>query len=87
MYWTAKEAFLKGIGKGLSYPLDKFDVVFSDPNSIGCIACPDAQLDTHCWNIFRILPGPNYSGALAADIPGITPKYFEYRLQSPQSLP
>lgn len=76
-YWTAKEAFLKGIGKGLSYPLDKFSVRFLNRGPLGWISFDGEQPATGSWNIVRILPGPNYSGAIAIEAPGIEPEFFE----------
>ena len=77
-YWTAKEAFLKGMGKGMSYPLDKFSVRFLNRDPLGWISIDGEQSATGCWNIVRISPGPNYSGALAMEVPGIQPEFFEY---------
>ncbi len=77
-YWTSKEAFLKGIGKGMSYPMDKFSVRFLDTGPLGWISIDGEQPATRCWNVVRILPAPNYSGALAIEQPGIQPEFFEY---------
>jgi 4'-phosphopantetheinyl transferase len=77
-YWTAKEAFLKGIGKGMSYPMDKFSVRFLNTGPLGWISIDGEQPATCCWNVVRISPGPNYSGALAIEAPGIQPEFFEY---------
>lgn len=78
-YWASKEAFLKGIGKGLSYPLDKFSVRFSGTEILfGRISIDGEPPPAQPWNIFRISPWPNYSGALAIEAPGIQPEFFEY---------
>ena len=78
-YWTSKEAFIKGVGKGLSYPLDKFSVRFPDAGPLGWISIDDEHIATPRWNVIRILPWPNYSGALAMETPLIKPRFFEYR--------
>jgi 4'-phosphopantetheinyl transferase len=77
-YWTSKEAFLKGIGKGLSYPLDKFSISFLSKESESLVYIHDDQGNALCWKIIQISPGPGYSGALALEEPGCKPQFFEY---------
>jgi 4'-phosphopantetheinyl transferase len=65
--WTRKEAYIKGRGDGLSWPLDGFEV------SIG----PDAALvvDRNApeapgrWWLTEVRPEPGYVGALAVEGP------------------
>ncbi len=76
--WTSKEAFLKGIGKGLSYPLDKFSISFPSKESESLIYIHDDLGNAHCWKIIKLSPGPGYSGALAIEEPGSKPQFFEH---------
>ena len=76
--WTSKEAFIKGIGKGLSYPLDKFSVIFSSEELDGMIYVHDGPVEAYGWKIIRLFPGPGYSGALAIEELRSDPKLFEY---------
>lgn len=62
--WTRKEAFIKALGEGLSYPLDRFDVSLSpdDPARILSVAnCPGDGCD---WTLHAFVPGPGMIGAL-----------------------
>ncbi len=77
-YWTSKEAFLKGMGKGLSYPLDKFSIIFPNEGSAGVIYVHDDPINAHCWKIIRLSPGPGYSGALAIEELRSEPEFFDY---------
>lgn len=64
--WTRKEAFLKAIGQGLSFPLEKFSVTVSPsepPRIVEIEGEPDAE---HRWRLWRIDAGPGYSASLAA---------------------
>jgi len=77
--WTSKEAFLKGIGKGLSYPLDKFSVNFPSGTSEGLVHAQDDLGNAYSWKIIKLYPGPGYSGALAIEELSSQPHFYEYR--------
>lgn len=55
--WTQKEAFIKAIGEGLSYPLDKFSVNVLPPASIRHIQDDDAKR----WFIHSFVIPPYYA--------------------------
>jgi 4'-phosphopantetheinyl transferase len=65
--WTSKEAYLKGIGKGLSHPLENFSILFSNLEADGFIDVQDNSGHNCSWKIIRLAPGPGYSGALAVE--------------------
>ena len=56
--WTRKEAFIKGLGLGLSYPLDVFSVGISEPVSL-------TGKGTEEWSLHHLEPGLGLTGALA----------------------
>jgi len=66
--WTSKEAFVKATGRGLSQPLDGFDVSL-DP------ACPPAVLSVEGqaaaardWTLYAISPDDDYVGTVAVRV-------------------
>lgn len=68
--WTRKEAFLKAIGKGLTYPLDRAIV------SVGSEPCRLLSLDGDQaaaaeWSLVAVHPAPGYVAAIA--LPGSEP--------------
>ncbi len=67
--WTRKEAFIKAIGEGLSYPLDRFNVSVTSTDAAKLIQIGGSQEAGLEWNIFDIKPGPNYTAALAVECP------------------
>ena len=79
-YWTSKEAFIKGIGKGLSYALDNFSVMFTSRESDGLIRVHDDATHACHWKIVRIPPAPGYSAALAVEGPNSQLKFFNLDL-------
>ncbi|MDQ4075086.1 MAG: 4'-phosphopantetheinyl transferase superfamily protein [Chloroflexota bacterium] len=65
--WTRKEAYIKAIGEGLSFPLDQFDVslVPSEPaRLLGNRRDPE---EVTRWSLRRLLPGPGYVAALVVE--------------------
>jgi 4'-phosphopantetheinyl transferase len=56
--WTRKEAFVKGLGLGLSHPLDSFSVGLDVPVSL-------AGRDSADWSLHHLEPGHGFAGALA----------------------
>ena len=61
--WTRKEAFIKVIGKGLSQPLDKFDVTLVHPAALLWVSGDDASR----WSLYDLEVGGDYAGALAVE--------------------
>ena len=61
-FWARKESYIKAIGKGLSHPLNQFDVSMEIPG----------------WSILDLDVDPGYSAALAVDraIHGLQKFYF-----------
>jgi 4'-phosphopantetheinyl transferase len=59
--WSRKEAFVKGLGAGLSLPLDSFCVSIDEEPDLTI----EGQLPgTGEWRLFDITPCPGYSAAL-----------------------
>ena len=63
--WTRKEAYIKAHGKGLSLPLDSFEVSLDpDEPSISLIIKDEPQ-ESSLWTLLDLKPEPGYAGALA----------------------
>jgi len=69
--WTRKEAFVKAQGKGLSIPLDQFEVAFGPTEIPRLINTSYDAGDTDRWSIFHLDPGPGYVGALVVEGSGL----------------
>lgn len=79
--WTGKEACLKGLGRGFSVPLDRFDVspllaearmvlrLSEDPKSIP-------------WSLMKLIPEEGYQGAIAAEGEDWTCRFYSEASQS-----
>jgi 4'-phosphopantetheinyl transferase len=62
--WTRKEAFIKALGDGLHYPLDRFDVSLA-PGDPARILRVEAVTGEQCgWALHGFMPGPGLAGAI-----------------------
>jgi 4'-phosphopantetheinyl transferase len=61
--WTRKEAFIKAIGDGLSYSLDRFDVSLGKHAHLLSLDGDHERADQ--WSLYHLSPGEGYVGALA----------------------
>lgn len=65
--WTRKEAFIKAVGKGLSYPLKDFSVAFSPCEQARLIALENTKLKAENWQIIELNIAENYAAAMAIE--------------------
>ncbi len=65
--WTRKEAFIKAVGKGLSYPLKDFSVAFSPFEKPGLVAHENTAVTIENWQIIELEIGGNYAAAMAIE--------------------
>ena len=65
--WTRKEAFIKAVGEGLSFPLDKFEVSLEPNKSAKLLATDWDQKAVSRWSLYSMSPGTNFVGSLAIE--------------------
>jgi 4'-phosphopantetheinyl transferase len=76
--WTRKEAYIKAHGKGLSLPLDSFDVSFAPWEPPMLLITKDEPQARSLWTLLDLKPGPGYMGALAVKGIGCRFRYWEW---------
>jgi len=76
--WTRKEAYIKAHGKGLSLPLDSFDVSFAPWEPPRLLITKDEPQERSLWTLLDVKPGPGYMGALAVKGIGCRFRYWEW---------
>ena len=64
--WTRKEAFIKALGKGLSYPLDAFDVSLHPDQEARLLRLDGCNQMAGQWTLRTLSPFPEYTGAVVA---------------------
>lgn len=65
--WTRKEAYIKAIGKGLSLPLDAFDVTLA-PGVAAALLRVEGD-DASRWLLTDLAVDPSYAAALVVEVP------------------
>jgi len=63
--WTRKEAFVKALGEGLSYPLKDFDVSLAPGEPAALLHVRSDPATIHRWQLIDLAPAPGYVAALA----------------------
>ena len=62
--WTRKEAFVKALGDGLAFPLDRFDVSLAPGEPARILGVDGTPGDRCGWTLHSFVPGPGLIGAV-----------------------
>jgi 4'-phosphopantetheinyl transferase len=73
--WTRKEAFIKAKGKGLSVPLDQFDVSLIPDQPAKLLRTKYDRHDVNRWSLFNIDLFAGYTAALVVEGQNLQIKY------------
>ena len=65
--WTRKEAYIKATGRGMSQPLDGFDVTLGSGDDAALLRTEDGSHER--WRLLDVAVGAGYAGALAVEKP------------------
>jgi len=66
-YWTRKEALLKAMGEGISFPMEQFDVSIIDGDVLSPIIFPGDKTGNPRWYVQDLFPGCGYAAAIAIE--------------------
>jgi 4'-phosphopantetheinyl transferase len=66
-YWTRKEAFLKAMGEGLSFPMEQCDVSLISGMLFSPVTLPGDKREGSCWYVQDLFPGTGYAAAIAIE--------------------
>jgi len=76
--WTRKEAFIKALGDGLSFPLDQFVVTCAPEDTPRLISTKWDAKEQKAWNLWAFDIGLEYTGAIASKSLGKELSFFHW---------
>jgi 4'-phosphopantetheinyl transferase len=76
--WTRKEAYVKGVGEGLSLPLHSFDVSLTPGEPASLLAVRGDAREATRWTLRALEPGAGYCAALVAEGDGWQLKCWQW---------
>jgi len=77
--WTRKEAYIKALGKGLSHPLDQFDVSLTPGEPPALLADRQDPQAPARWSLSALAPEVHYAGALVVEGTGLQPTCWQWQ--------
>ncbi len=80
--WTCKEAFVKAIGKGLSFPLKEITVPMKSNQPVKLLKVENHALAGERWKLISLDVKPGFSAALAYENWDAKLKFFEWVFMS-----
>ena len=66
-WWTRKEAFVKAVGEGLSYPLHGFDALLAKGKSVESLGILGGVQEGPKWTMWDVRPGEAFAGAVVVE--------------------
>jgi 4'-phosphopantetheinyl transferase len=78
-YWTRKEALVKAIGKGVSFPFEQCDVSLANYSTLAPIKLTGINMENSCWHVQDLFPGDDYVAAIAAERKDLDISYWDYQ--------
>jgi 4'-phosphopantetheinyl transferase len=76
--WTRKEAYIKAIGKGLSQPMDQFEVSLAPGESTRLLKVEGTPEEASRWSLSALTPAPGYVAALAVEGHNWRPTFWQF---------
>ena len=76
--WTRKEAYIKATGKGLSQPLDQFEVSLAPTEPASLRSVKGAPEEASRWSLKALTPASGYAAALAVEGHNWRPAFWEF---------
>ena len=77
--WACKEAFIKALGTGLSFPLDQFDVVSTTNKPEVLLSIEKEPEEAARWSLRTLPADPGYTAALAVKGHSFRLWYWQWR--------
>jgi 4'-phosphopantetheinyl transferase len=67
--WSRKESYIKALGLGVSFPLDRFTVSLAPGDAPALLKVEDDDREPDRWKMYELLPGDGYAAAVIVENP------------------
>lgn len=78
--WTRKEAYIKAIGDGISFPLQQFDVSLKPGDPANLLRVRGNAREAQRWCMYELHPADDYVGALVVEGSAPNVVYREWKI-------
>lgn len=75
--WTRKEAFIKALGAGMSYPLKEFDVTLAPHEAARLVTVARDPASVGNWQMVAFAPADDHAGALVVEATDVTVSFWD----------
>jgi len=83
--WSRKESYIKALGLGISFPLDRFTVSIAT-GVPGLLKVEDDDHEPERWTMYELSPGEGYAAAMIIEKPQVILRHCHWDPDSPQSV-
>src|SRR5215510_3983309 len=75
--WSRKEAYIKAIGMGISFPLDRFSVSLA-PGAPELLRVENDDREPERWRMYELSPGDGYAAAMIIENPAVRLRLWDW---------
>jgi 4'-phosphopantetheinyl transferase len=76
--WSRKESYIKALGMGVSFPLDRFAVSLAPGDAPALLKVEDDDREPDRWRMYELLPGDGYAAAVIVEKPLAILRQFDW---------
>jgi len=76
--WSRKESFIKALGMGVSYPLDRFTVSLAPDDAPALLKVDDQGQEPLNWIMYELMAGSEYAAAVIVENPPVVLKQWQW---------
>jgi 4'-phosphopantetheinyl transferase len=76
--WSRKESYIKALGMGVSFPLDRFAVSLTPGDTPALLKVEGDDREPDRWEMYELLPGEGYAAAVIVEKPPVILRLFDW---------
>jgi 4'-phosphopantetheinyl transferase len=76
--WSRKESYIKALGMGVSFPLDRFAVSLAPGDAPALLKVEDDAREPDRWMMYELQPGDGYAAAVIVEKPPVILRQWDW---------